>query len=621
MTTLCITGTPGRDFDSVCSVLFQKGLAEAKPIERETTITIQDWHARVAPMLRRRQPPGRLWEQLAGDLLLANFQQAQWGWADPASLDALEFWSELEPGMGFLLLTSDPHEYLAHCLLESDASAEIDERSCLEQWRNRHERMLSFYLDHPEQCLLINARQARANPVALSERLNERWGIKLDLSSSYFPVLAGNSRQEAPMALAHYIAGKALIDHGKELKPLREELHAAQFPLAEPEVEVDSDGNFLGSATLSLGTILRDYQQRCARDLSESERQALEALRSENDQLLAKLRYVSEQLEASTETQQRLEKQLAEIKALPSVSPEELANVEQQRLAENEMMLLQLHRVQEELEASFIKQQENAQAFAECEKALQSIKSENEQLREARKQAEQQLEESTQHNEHILLQLNQTQEELEHYFLLHNQSREEIEKLKAENRKLSFQKEMAEKQAQASTGLFGRLGSRKQINLTPTFTYEAVQLKKEQVNPDYEHLWVTLKEATFGERYSPKWQFRLSCAGVKPNEFGTQPKLEIPEQTDQLLQNWFEESESEHGKKLELRFALPNAMDSKTWRQITTEDQDLIGSLVEQLPGLLNELEATGCHISRDWAEWQKLAADMKRIHKSKAKK
>lgn len=645
MTTLCITGTPGRDFDSVCSVLFQKGLAEAKPIERETTITIHDWHARVAPMLRRRQPPGRLWEQLAGDLLLANFQQAQWGWADPASLDALEFWSELEPGMCFLLLTSDPHEYLAHCLLESDASAEIDERSCLEQWRNRHERMLSFYLDHPEQCLLINARQARANPVALSERLNERWGIKLDLSSSYFPVLAGNSRQEAPIALAHYIAGKALIDYGKELKPLREELYAAQFPLAEPKVEVDSDGNFLGSATLSLGTILRDYQQRCARDLSESERQALEALRSENDQLLAKLRYVSEQLEASTEIQQKLEKQLAEIKALPSVSPEELANVEEQRLAENEMMLLQLHRVQEELEASFIKQQENAQALAEREKALQSANWEHQQLREVRERAEQELEivrqdneklsfqlkqlmkaeqqlqESTRQNEELLMQLNRTQEELEHYFLLHQKANDEVEKLKTENRKLNFQKEIAQKQAESPKGILGRLGRRQQSPLTSMLAFKSVQLKREQVNPDYEHLWITLRDATFGEQYSPKWQFRLSCAGVKPNEFGKQPKLEIPEQADQLLQNWFEESESEHGKKLELRFALPNAMDSKTWKQIATKDQELIRSLIKQLPDLLNELKATGCHISRGWSEWQKLAVDMKRIHKSKTKK
>jgi hypothetical protein len=710
MTTLCITGPQTQDFERVSDLLFNGGLEKAKPIERETTISLDDWHARVGPLLRKQQAPGRLWEQLAGDLLLANFQQPQWGWSDPATLDALEFWAELEPGMCFLLLTSDPQEYLAHNLLEGsgERGEEVDEKACLQEWRYQHERMLTFYLDNPERCLLVNARQARANPSAFVEKLEERWGVELDLSSTYFPVLAGNSRQEAPITLAQYIAEKSLVDHGKGLTPLREELHAAQFPLAEPAAQADPDGNILGSANLSLVSILRDYQQRCARDLSDSDRKALETLRRENEQLLTKLRYVQEQLDAKAETQLQLEQQLAEAKALPSVSPEELANLEEQRLAENEMLLLQLHQVQEELEASFIKQHESAEALAEREKALQSVSldneelrkarlqdeqqldesiqqneqllgrlhevqeeleasvvmlegdaetlaerekalqianSENQQLREAREQAEleleemrqtneqlslqveqlgrveTQLQESTDHNEQLLLQLNQAQEELEHYFLLHQQAKDEVEKLTTENRKLELQKEMAQKQPEASPGLFGRLGSRKPVPSKPKLAYKAIQLKREQVNPDYEHLWITLRDVTFGEQYSPKWQFRLSCAGVKPNEFGEQPKLEIPEQTDQLLQNWFEESESEHGKKLELRFALPNAMDSKTWKQIDTGDQELISSLVEQLSELLNELKATGCHISRDWAEWQKLAADMKRIHKSKARK
>ncbi|MEX1213616.1 hypothetical protein [Saccharospirillum sp.] len=623
MTTLCITGTPGRDFESVCNVLFNNGLAPAKPIERETTISIEDWHGHVAPLLRRQQEPGRLWEQLAGDLLLANFQQPQWGWSSPASLDALEFWCELEPGMGFLLLSSDPQEYLAYNLLEgtTEKGVGVDEKTCLEQWRNQHERMLTFYLDNPERCLLVNARQARANPSALAEKLKERWGVELDLSSSYFPVLAGNSQQEAPITLAHYVAEKTLVDHGKGLAPLRAELQAAQLPLAEPDVEADLEGNILGSANLSLTSILRDYQQRCARDLSDSERKALETLRRENEQLLAKLRYVQEQLEATTEKQQGLEQQLEEFKALPTVSPEELADLEEQRLVESEMLLLQLHQVQEELEASLLKQQESAEALAESAETAQRASAESKQLREDRQQVEHQLQESTGHNEELLLQLNQVQEELEHYCLKFQEVSQEANKLKDENRKLSVQKELAQKQIETPSGWLSRLGTRKPEPKVSKLAYKKIQLKRELINPDYEHLWITLRDATFRGQYASNWHFRLSCAGIKPKEFGKQPKLEIPEQPNQLLQNWFEESENEHGKKLELRFALPNAMDSAVWKQITNDDQEFIKSLIEQLPELLNELKETGCHISRDWAEWQKLAADMKHIHKKKTRK
>ena len=648
MTTLCITGTPGRDFDSVSKLLFQGGLATARPIERETTISMEDWHKRVAPILSKQQQPGRLWEQLAGDLLLANFQQPQWGWADPASLAALEFWSELEPGLGFLLLTSDPQDYLAYCLLEGsgDSGGEVDEKACLQQWRTYHERMLAFYLDYPERCLLVNARQARANPSALAEKLQERWGLELTLSSSNFPVLAGNSRQEAPITLAYYVANKTLVDQGQGLTPLRDELKAAQFPLAEPGVEADLDGNILGSANLSLASILRDYQRRCARDLSESERKALESLRRENEQLLAKLRYVQEQWEATTENQQSLEQQLAEAKALPSVSPEHVAELKDQHHQESELLLLQLHQAHEELEATFIKQQQSEEAKAASEeavqrasierdalkqqvaqlvqerdeKALQAISEteQRDQAHQSRQQAEQQLEESRHQNELLLLQLNKVQEELEHFFLLHQQVSQEVDKLNSENRKLKHQWQVAQQHAEQPRGWLARLGGKPQ-STAPKLTYEAVQLRHEHVNPDYEHLWVTLKDASFGEHYSPAWQFRLSCAGIKPNDFGKQPKLELPEQGDQLLQNWFAESESEHGQKLELRFALPNAMDSAVWKKIPSDDQALIRSLLKQLPEVLNALKEQGSHISRDWAEWQQLAANMKRIHQAKA--
>ena len=648
MTTLCITGTPGRDFDSVSKLLFQGGLATARPIERETTISMEDWHKRVAPILSEQQQPGRLWEQLAGDLLLANFQQPQWGWADPASLDALEFWAELEPGLGFLLLTSDPQDYLAYCLLEGsgDSGGEVDEKACLQQWRTYHERMLAFYLDYPERCLLVNARQARANPSALAEKLQERWGLELTLSSSNFPVLAGNSRQEAPITLAYYVANKTLVDQGQGLTPLRDELNAAQFPLAEPDVEADLDGNILGSANLSLASILRDYQRRCARDLSESERKALESLRRENEQLLAKLRYVQEQWEATTENQQSLEQQLAEAKALPSVSPEHVAELKDQHHQESELLLLQLHQAHEELEATFIKQQQSEEAKAASEeavqrasierdalkqqvaqlvqerdeKALQAISEteQRDQAHQSRQQAEQQLEESRHQNELLLLQLNKVQEELEHFFLLHQQVSQEVDKLNSENRKLKHQWQVAQQHAEQPRGWLARLGGKPQ-STAPKLTYEAVQLRHEHVNPDYEHLWVTLKDASFGEHYSPAWQFRLSCAGIKPNDFGKQPKLELPEQGDQLLQNWFAESESEHGQKLELRFALPNAMDSAVWKKIPSDDQALIRSLLKQLPEVLNALKEQGSHISRDWAEWQQLAANMKRIHQAKA--
>lgn len=148
---------------------------------------------------------------------------------------------------------------------------------------------------------------------------------------------------------------------------------------------------------------------------------------------------------------------------------------------------------------------------------------------------------------------------------------------------------------------------------------ETAELRHIQVNPDYEHLWVILRQASFDGSEPVDWQFRLSSANVTPQSFGSQPKLELPHLQQQLLKNWFQESEDVYGEKLELRFALPNAMDTGIWKRLSTHDQQLIQSLIQQLPEILSQLEQQGQHPGREWSEWHQLAHDMQRILRAKA--
>lgn len=240
-------------------------------------------------------------------------------------------------------------------------------------------------------------------------------------------------------------------------------------------------------------------------------------------------------------------------------------------------------------------------------------------LENQNKQAQAKLEESKQENELLLLQLHQVQEELEHYFLQHKDVSKQAQDLKEETRRLKHQRQMAQQQVEEPRGWLARLGRKKRKN-EPQLHYEGVHLRHEQVNPDYEHLWISLKDPSFGESCADQWHFRLSCAGVKPDAFGQQPKLELPEQSPQLLQHWFAESESDLGSKLELRFALPGSMDTGVWKQIHPDDQKFIKNLLQELPSMLEDLSNHGTEISRAWDDWNKLAHDMLNIHKTKLK-
>lgn len=148
-----------------------------------------------------------------------------------------------------------------------------------------------------------------------------------------------------------------------------------------------------------------------------------------------------------------------------------------------------------------------------------------------------------------------------------------------------------------------------------TLRYDQIQLKREQINPGYEHLWFHFDNFSFGGKRWPEFEFRLACANVQPDQFGSHPKLEFPEAGSKvLLKNWFVDSHDDFGPKLELRFAQPDAMDMGIWWRLTDQDRSFLAILVKRLPFILRALQTTGTQLDRPWADWSKLVSEVQRI-------
>jgi chemotaxis protein histidine kinase CheA len=147
------------------------------------------------------------------------------------------------------------------------------------------------------------------------------------------------------------------------------------------------------------------------------------------------------------------------------------------------------------------------------------------------------------------------------------------------------------------------------------FRFDQVSVKRSQVNPDYEHLWLRFENITLGGQRWPEFEFRLSCAGIRPGYFGDYPKLEFPAGiAEAVLGSWFIESYDDFGAKLELRFAQPQSMDMAIWRRLSSQDQAFISSLVEALPFALMHLQHTRTPLARAWEDWISMAAGVARI-------
>ena len=147
-----------------------------------------------------------------------------------------------------------------------------------------------------------------------------------------------------------------------------------------------------------------------------------------------------------------------------------------------------------------------------------------------------------------------------------------------------------------------------QIQALPVLLrYDHVKLKRELINPDYEHLWLEFKGLGLGARLIPKFEIRLGAAMVQPGGFSQFPKFEIPlvDGKTKPFESWYAESQDDHGAKLELRFSLEKKVfDAKVWAKLDEADKALLLRLVYAMPDVLMRLESNHESIHRPWATW-----------------
>lgn len=770
MKGIFITGAGAAALQGVSSTLMASGMKPAVPALRGEPVDLDFWHEQVfaaapddAQKLRAAINPSRLWDQMASDIFVANIKSEVWGWAGTRCTWLLDYWLEFEPRLNFILVVVSPQQALASALFAQGEPASVD--TVVSQWQLIHQELLRFYHRNSKRCLLVDAEDCARNPQALVDRCNQHW--QLDLVPADVPEV-----KVAPHgALGQYLAYQLSKDYPQSTS-LQHEILATAARLGLETVNPAEPG------APELAVIVEDYRllldrsaeqaqlhQLCSQletqgathaqslaELAGAQQQAVAinaAHQKENELLLLQLHQVQEELEQYVLKSQPLQSQLDAVRqeqqsifhtaaqershqdAIHAALKAELAEArEALRVAEQHNANLQLQlseRHDHEAAQSLLHQKSLTDLAAQHEAALQQDQT----------QHQHQLKEQQKEGELLLLQLHQVQEELEHYFLQHQDAQQRlataeqrwlrmlertpdycdyeslevlptatagqthwrIKNLNASGRSLpmiEFKSLLHDgiagyliEPASGTTGLLRRwpgvaadqptvtvlpasISSSVDIVMTDTLRqiattdwkllqtlthllgkaladpqsikapkdfdpqavraglgnlalalhifpatlrFDDVRLKREQVNPDYEHLWIELTNLSLGNQSWPAFEFRLSCANVRPKHFGGYPKLEFPQTVGQVpFESWFEETYDDFGSKLELRFALPEAMDIGVWQRLSDSDHGFLQALVQQLPAILGSLQSAGTRLKRPWVDWQMLATELQRI-------
>jgi len=412
MNRIIIVGHPSSGYKEVEYILQKRGMASPKPSRREALFP-QDI---TATLCKIHQVPdissvtsedeikpikvAPVWHGMALDLMLGNLDQKLWGWSDPQSINFLDYWYQLDDGLTFVLVYDEPKQAIFNAPLNTNTFSSTTIEHHINNWKAYNSVLLAFFLRNRSRCVLVNAQQVKRNADACLQQLQPLLSTQL-LSTS------GSDIENVFDVIADSESSNLALSNNPNLSVQKLAEITSLAGLDAKETQKVLQGNEVENYLLE--QLLADYPA-CQHLYAELQSAASLPMQEEFKEAL-NLGAVLEKM-----VQQRLmhaELALSLHQVYLGMSESFELSVTKQ-LQEGELLLSQLHQVQEELENQYIQKQEleniKTQQFSEA-KALKATQQKK--IDEQGKKVEK----LQQENKQLLTQVHQVQEELERFFV------------------------------------------------------------------------------------------------------------------------------------------------------------------------------------------------------------
>ena len=188
----------------------------------ESPAKISDWHesffSGLADGEKKAREPDENHHTSARSLVSERDGMGVWGWADCRTTWLLDFWRAMLPQKRIFILVHENPRYLLAELIGRDEPVNIGD--ALAGWLAHEREMLRFFRAYPEDCMLIDGRQALSGPEDFILACTERLGIE-PLSS-----LAGRCEPPKPPRHLDYLLASQAVALQPELDELCAEIES-----------------------------------------------------------------------------------------------------------------------------------------------------------------------------------------------------------------------------------------------------------------------------------------------------------------------------------------------------------------------------------------------------------
>lgn len=281
------------------------------------------------------------------DLLLANLDSENWGWESDKNLASLEYWGEVEPDVRFILVFDHPKNVLNNLISEKITIELLDQ--IMSEWVSYHQTMLGFFEKNQDKAILvegvfaikdINSLGVQLKNIAQTLQLKSSWQVMNGSASS---IESSNTKLQLQFNVVKNNIFAEIINKYPEVIEI--------FNTLLDKASIKNSDLIYKTKRTSLDSLVESLNYL---EFEEDKKSSLANIEKSLEQKELEAQRLNRELQESNSKRQVLENELKKVSNRIEEKAQSSHPVSTDIEKENELLIVQLHQLQEELERYYI---------------------------------------------------------------------------------------------------------------------------------------------------------------------------------------------------------------------------------------------------------------------------